>query len=148
MISFSGDSVLSFTPGEATDYVKLKANNTEKWGKSYIHFGTSVQFGSIDYEPEQLDDLLTHLENCLGDKATFSLPMILPITDEVEVLNLDKEVSKAIADNNASLSVVDFELYGVDFIFSQQTHVRLEYQGIFSGNITELDVSRRSVARY
>ncbi len=27
VISFSGDSVLSFTPGEATDYVKLKASD-------------------------------------------------------------------------------------------------------------------------
>jgi uncharacterized protein (TIGR04141 family) len=141
MISFSGDSVLSFKPGEATDYVKLKATDADKWGKSYIHFGTSVQFGSIDYEPDKLNDLLANIEGCLEDEAVFSLPMILPVKDETQIQQLDKEVSQAITGDNASLSVVDFELYGVDFVFSQQTHVRLEYDGVLSDNITELDIA-------
>jgi len=141
MVSFSGDSILSFTPGEATDYVKLKARDTSKWGKSYVHFGTSVQFGSIEYEPHEIGDLLGNLEECLGDEPTFNLPTILPVKDEGQAGQLDKELAQAIINDDANVSIVDFELYGVDFVFSQQTHVKLEYQGVYSDKITELDVA-------
>jgi hypothetical protein len=141
MISFSGDTSLSFSPGEATDYVKLKATDVSTWGKAYVHFGTSVQFGSIGYGPDELDMLLSKLEDGLKAEAAFSLPRMLPIKDEEQVAKLDNDLSKAIKDNNAQLCVVDFELYGVDFIFSQQTHVKLEFEGQLSDDVSELDIA-------
>lgn len=139
MVSFSGDSALTFKPGEAADYVKLKPSDKDKWGKAYIHFGTSVQFGSINRDPGELNDLLGDLEACLEDEPAFKIPTILPIKDGAQVAQLDGEVAQAIAAGSANVSVVDFELYGVDFVFAQQTHVRLEYGGMLSDDITELD---------
>lgn len=141
MISFSGDTSLSFSPGEATDYVKLKPKDTSIWGKSYVHFGTSLQFGSIDYAPDQLDMLLSNLEDGFKTKAAFSLPRMVPVKDEDQVAKLDGDLAKAIKEESAQLCVVDFELYGVDFVFSQQTHIKLEFEGQLSGDIPELDTA-------
>lgn len=141
MISFSGDTSLSFSPGEATDYVKLKPTDTGTWGKSYVHFGTSLQFGSIGYPPGQLDILLSNLEASYGTKAKFNLPRMVPVKDEDQVAKLDGDLVRAINDESAQLSVVDFELYGVDFVFSQQTHIKLEFEGRISEEIKELDVA-------
>lgn len=141
MISFTGDTTLSFSPGEATDYVKLKAADTDKWGKSYVHFGTSVQFGSIKWEPYEMNELLVNLEAGLKADAVFSLPRMLPVKDEDQITKLDNDLANAIKEENGQLCVVDFELYGVDFIFSQQTHVKLEYEGQLSEDIPELDIA-------
>lgn len=141
MISFSGDTTLSFSPGEATDYVKLKAADADTWGKSYVHFGTSVQFGSIKWEPYEINELLGNLEAGLKADAVFSLPRMVPVKDEDQIAKLDTDLADAIKEENGQLCVVDFELYGVDFIFSQQTHVKLEYEGQLSEDIPELDIA-------
>lgn len=141
MISFSGDTTLSFSPGEATDYVKLKAADADTWGKSYVHFGTSVQFGSIKWEPYEMNELLGNLEAGLKTDAVFSLPRMVPVKDEDQIAKLDTDLADAIKEENGQLCVVDFELYGIDFIFSQQTHVKLEYEGQLSEDIPELDIA-------
>jgi uncharacterized protein (TIGR04141 family) len=141
MISFSGDTTLSFSPGEATDYVKLKAADADTWGKAYVHFGTSVQFGSIKWEPYEMNELLANLEIGLKADAAFSLPRMLPVKDEDQITKLDADLSNAIEEENGQLCIVDFELYGVDFVFSQQTHVKLEYEGQLSEDIPELDIA-------
>jgi uncharacterized protein (TIGR04141 family) len=139
--SFAGDTELSFKPGEATDYVKLKAQNPDKWGKAYIHFGTSVQFGGINYEVEQLDKLLSDLEESLLDQPSFTLPLLLPVKDSYVAHGLDIDVAEAISNSSTSIGVVDFELYGVDFVFAQQTHARLHFKEMQSGEINELNVA-------
>jgi len=141
MISFSGDTSLSFSPGEATDYVKLKPTNATVWGKSYVHFGTSLQFGSIDYSPEELDMLLSNLEDSFSADAVFSLPRMVPVKEDDQVAELDSDLAAAIKKESAQLCVVDFELYGVDFVFSQQTYIKLEFEGQLSEEIAELDTA-------
>ena len=141
MISFTGDTTLSFSPGEATDYVKLKAADADMWGKAYVHFGTSVQFGSIMYEPHEMNELFSKLETGLKTDAIFSLPRMVPVKDEDQIVKLDTDLSNSIEEENGQLCVVDFELYGVDFIFSQQTHVKLEYEDQLSEDIPELDIA-------
>lgn len=140
--SFIGDSILNFSAGEATDYVKLKSNDTSKWGKAYIHFGTSVQFSSIDTDPTLLNELLSNIEQCLQKEPSFELPRIIKVKDESQLANLDRDIVQAINDDNeTTLGIVDFELYGVDFIFAQQTHVRLQYEDILSDDIPELTLA-------
>jgi uncharacterized protein (TIGR04141 family) len=136
--SFVGDSILNFSAGEATDYVKLKPSNKNLWGKAYIHFGTSVQFSSIDITPGDLDKLFRQIEEALSASPSFSLPRIIPIKDEAQVLVLDEKLAQAIRDNNSSVGIVDFELYGVDFVFAQETHARLDYNGLLSEPTPEL----------
>ncbi len=101
-----------------------------------------MQFGSVDYLPTNIDELLKHLEQSLKHKPKFSLPRIIPVKEDAQIAQLDGKVVAAIAKGDeAKLSIVDFELYGVDFIFSQQTHVRLEYRGLQSDVIGELDLA-------
>lgn len=136
--SYTGSSVLNFSPGEATDYIKLKPIDKTLWGKSYIHFGTSVQFGSIN---KDLGTVLDDIKQAEASEPRFNLPRMIPVTDRALVSQLDNELAGAINKDDCNLGIVDFELYGVDFIFAQETTVRLYYEDIESTNYETLDIN-------
>lgn len=138
--SFVGDSILTFKPGEATDYVKLKPLDKETWGGSYIHFGTSIQFSSIEIEPSNIDKLLDQIEVASNQESVFKLPCILPIKDEEQVKALDGALAQAIVKGDGNLGIVDFELYGSEFVFAQQTHAKIEWNGQLSEILYELSL--------
>jgi len=136
--SYTGSSVLNFSPGEATDYIKLKPVDKELWGKSYIHFGTSVQLGSIN---KDLSTILDDIKQAEGSNPRFNLPRMIPVTDKALISQLDNELAEAINKDNCNIGIVDFELYGVDFVFAQETGIRLYYEDTESKSYETLDIS-------
>lgn len=141
LISFSTGSSVDFSSGDSTEYLKLKPSNIEDWGKSFIHFGTSVQFGSIDIQPNDLGVLLGRIDTAQSSTKKFSIPLMCPIKDEAQQLALYKELGGKIASRDSSIEFVDFEIYGTDFVFSQQTHVQLKYKDATSEILSDLSAS-------
>lgn len=135
IISFSTDSLLAFNSGEAAEYVKLKPSNKEDWGKSFIHFGTSVQFGSVDCAPSQIGTLLQKVDQALQQTQSVKLPRMLAIKDPLKIDQLDQELAAAIQSpsSNRAVEIYDYDLYGTDFVFSQNTHVKLKFKNDDTG---------------
>lgn len=141
LISFSTGSSIDFSSGDSAEYLKLKPENTEDWGKSFIHFGTSIQFGSLNIEPEDLGVLLNRVDSAERTRKKFSIPLMRPIKDETQQVALYKELGNKILAHDGNVEFVDYEIYGTDFIFSQQTHVQLKYKGATSGTLADLNTT-------
>lgn len=138
LISYSTGSSLDFSSGDSAEYLKLKTENTEDWGKSFVHFGTSVQFGGLEIEPPDLGILLQRLQSAERASKKFSIPLMRPIKDEVQQIALYKELGEKIAAQHGNVEFVDYEIYGTEFIFSQQTHVQLKYKAVTSDVLSDL----------
>lgn len=141
LISFSTGSSVDFSSGDSAEYLKLKPSNIEDWGKSFIHFGTSVQFGSIDIQPNDLGILLGRIDTAQSSTKKFSVPLMRPIKDEAQQIALCRELGDRIVSRDSSVEFVDFEIYGTDFVFSQQTHVQLKYKDAISEMLSDLSAS-------
>ncbi len=140
LVSYNSETNLIFGSSESAEYLKLKVVDKEKWGNSYIHFGTSVQFNSIDLEPDKMGDLLSDIDVALKSSRNFKLPLMKevdPMTSSV----LFSTLAKKISDLDPAVNFLDYELYGVDFVFSQQTHVRLKFKDVYSENFSDLNLS-------
>ena len=138
LISYNTGSSLDFSSGDSAEYLKLKPDNVEDWGKSFIHFCTSVQFGSLDIEPEDLGTLLNRLDSTARVGKKFSIPLMRPVKEETKQIVLYKELGDKISAHDGNIEFVDYEIYGTDFIFSQQTHVQLKYKGATSDVFADL----------
>lgn len=141
LVSFNTGSSLDFSSGDSAEYVKLKAANADDWGRSFIHFGSSVQFGNIDIEPSDLSVLLNRVDTAWGGAKSFSIPLMRAIKDDAKTISLYRELGGKILDNDADVSFVDYEIYGTDFVFSQQTTVRLKYNGAVSDILHDLSTA-------
>jgi len=141
LISYNTGSSLDFSSGDSAEYLKLKPENVEEWGDAFIHFGTSVQFSSVDIEPENLGTLLSRLDSAARVAKKFSIPLMRPIKEEAQQIALYKELSNKISTHDGSIEFVDYEIYGTDFIFSQQTHVRLKHNGVTSDTLADLSTT-------
>jgi uncharacterized protein (TIGR04141 family) len=144
MTSFTTEGKLQFASGEATDYVKLKARDKDHWGSGFVHFGTSVQFGNAEVEPQNMGSLLDALTNGLQGSTTLKLPRMLPIKDPAQIQSLDQKLADSILDDesNQYVGLVDYELYGTDFVFSQGTQCKLKCGSIESEDIIDLSLDR------
>lgn len=141
LISYSTGSSLDFSSGDSAEYLKLKASNKDEWGTSFIHFGTSVQFGSLDIEPDELGSLLSNIDSAWRSAKKFTIPLMRPIKDEAEQLALYKELGNKMSARDGNIDFVDYEIYGTDFVFSQQTHVRLKYKSVTSDALADLSTA-------
>lgn len=141
LTSYSAGSILNFSGGESAEYLKLKPADTSEWGKSFIHFGTSVQFGSIDVDPKEITILLKKLEQAQKKTKNFPIPSVREVKDEAKRNSLYRGLGEKILNDGANVEVVDYEIYGADFIFSQQTHARLKYKRHTSKILTDLKIA-------
>jgi uncharacterized protein (TIGR04141 family) len=141
LVSFNTGSSLDFSSGDSAEYLKLKAYNKEEWGASFIHFGSSIQFAGLEQEVNELGGLLNKIDTAWNSAKKFEIPLMCPIKDSIEQIALYRSLGEKISANNQDIGFVDYEIYGTDFIFSQQTHVRLKYENISSEILTELNTS-------
>ncbi len=139
LTSFSSGSPLTFASAESAEYLKLRAENKEKWGNAFIHFGSSVQVNSSEILPENIGELLSNITEALLSNPRFPLPLMKEVQPEEGAL-LNAILANKILDLDRSIGFIDYEIYGVEFVFSQQTHVRIRYKNIRSEPLAELTI--------
>lgn len=138
LVSYNSESSLIFSSCESAEYIKLKARDKDKWGKSFIHFGTSVQINSSEVVPSDLGSLIGDIETALHhDGKHFRLPLMKEV-DIAQAGHLFEKLADKMLGQDQTIHFLDYEIYGVDFVFTQQTHVRLKYQRQYSDNLPEL----------
>lgn len=76
LISYTTGSSLDFSSGDSAEYLKLRPQSADDWGTSFIHFGTSIQFGSLDVEPSDLGDLLQRIDSAYSSRRKFEIPLM------------------------------------------------------------------------
>lgn len=140
LVSYNSESNLSFGSCESAEYLKLKVVDKEKWGNAYVHFGTSAQFNSNDTEPDDLGTLLSNIDSALTSSRNFSLPLMKEV-DSATAESLFSTLAQKIVARDPSINFLDYELYGVDFVFSQQTHVRLKFGRTYSADLSDLSLN-------
>lgn len=107
----------SYEPGESVDHLKLKATDKELWGGKNIIFADSIQL-DIEKGPEDLAEVFNRISSAMNDDEHIRLPKRELVTDEDEIRNLDDILFNSIKQNNVSLRVEEFQVYGVNFSFS------------------------------
>lgn len=138
LTSYISGSNLLFSSGESAEYLKLKAQNKETWGDSFVHFGSSVQFNSLEIEPDDLGILLSNIDSAIKGKKILHLPLMKEIKEPALLVQLYSNLAEKILSADNSIGILDYEIYGVDFIFSQQTHIKLKCEGIYSDQLPQL----------
>jgi len=146
LVSYVSGSDLLFSSGESAEYLKLKAKVSDLWGNSFLHFGTSVQFNSIDFEPDKLGVLLENIDKAIRCERNFTLPFMKLIKDKALLDNLQNNLSSKILKKSNEVGLLDYEIYGTNFVFSQETHIRLKYGKMYSEPISNLTIE--SIANF
>ena len=162
--SFAANTRLDVESGESVDYIQAAVidSKREAFGRAG-KFGTSAllapEIGSSD-----IGQFLTLLQAEMSLPARFKLPRTIVITDDVET---DRYNNLLIDELSAPVGTTDFaqnsyDLYGVDFIFSNHGSFRLRCPGypeailddlsmrelkeyIFTNNIARSDILRIKV---
>lgn len=116
--TYVNNSDLDFESGESIHLLKCKPVNTVSWGKS-IKCGQSIQI-STKLTPLELPKLIKEIENTLSQNPMNNIPRHQKITSIEEISKLDKKLCTAISTLNTKLSINEYEVSGVDYIFSDQ----------------------------
>lgn len=140
LTSYNAGSSLVFSSGESAEYLKLKAEDQTTWGDSFLHFGTSVQINNSEFEPTSLGNLLRNVENAMARENLIDLPLMKEVKDDALAIALYKTLGEKILSLDQTISILDYEIYGTEFIFSQQTHIKLKYEEVYSEELTQLTV--------
>jgi len=62
--------------------------------------------------------------------------------DKNQSVQLYLKLGQKINQLDETINFLDFEIYGVDFVFAQQTHVKLKYAGNYSEPLSELSLNQ------
>lgn len=150
--SYAADSLLDIESGESVDYLQaaiIPASRGDfgKVGK----FGTSAQL-TVDISAAHLGSFLIKLEAERAKPACFKVPRTMIIKDEAEQERYDKLL---VAELMAPASQSDFshnsyDLYGIDFIFSNHGRFYLRSAGRPDGEFEELGTAdlKAYIAQY
>lgn len=129
--SYTNNTRLDVESGESVDYLQaaLIASRQARFGKSG-KFGTSALI-SPDIILAELGAFLSDLEAEMVKPARFKLPRTTVITDPVEVARFDELL---VAELKSRIGVTEFtrnsyDLYGVDFVFSNDGSFKLRCPG-------------------
>ena len=141
LVSYNSESSLVFASCESAEYIKLKASDKEKWGDAFIHFGTSVQLNSSEVLPSDLGVMLGDIDAALAQRPHFSLPLMKEV-DSQQANQLYAKLARKITDLDQAINFLDYEIYGVDFVFAQQTHVKLKYGRTYSSQLPDLGLEQ------
>ncbi len=118
--SFASNTRLDVESGESLDYLQASIipGKKEVFGKSG-KFGTSALL-SVDLLPSGIGEFLSKLDLTLAEEARFPIPRTTIVTDREEI---DKYDQLLVDELMGPVGTTDFthntfDLYGVDFIFS------------------------------
>lgn len=107
----------SYEPGESVDHLKLKASESDVWGEKNIIFADSVQL-DLEKKPEGLADVFNKISIAMDKNEAIHLPKRELVSDEELINELDEILFNSLKNNDASLRIDEFQVYGVNFCFS------------------------------
>lgn len=107
----------SYEPGESVDHLKLKATDKEVWGAKNIIFADSIQM-DIEKKPDELADVFNNISHAMDNDESILLPKREIVSDESTIEGLDQTLFNSLKQNDASLRMDEFQVYGVNFCFS------------------------------
>lgn len=128
IVSYLDNTDLDYDSGESLHFIKAKTINAKLWGK-IASFGHSAQL-NLDIIPNQLPQLITQIENKLGDPNIITIPKAVVIKNVDRISELDTEIIAAILDHDSSsVDSEEFGLSGVDFIFYDSNQYQFHIRG-------------------
>ncbi|SDH84267.1 DUF6119 family protein [Myroides phaeus] len=136
--SFSNNTSLDYDSGESLHFLKAKTINPNLWGK-VASFGHSVQL-SLDIEINELPNVIERIEAKLSENPIANFPKAELIRDTEEIQRLDILISEAINDVDPNLGNEEFDLSGVDFIFTENASFQFIKTDIESQVFDELSI--------
>lgn len=140
--SYTADTRLDIQSGEAVDYLQsavVPASRPE-FG-SAGKFGTSAQL-TLDIPASGVGDVLNLIETELKKPARFKLPRTTLISDGMEEAKYDDMlVDELLAPKGASdLTHNTYDLYGIDFIFSNNSRFKIRCWGYPEAELDDLNM--------
>ncbi|MGN7863400.1 DUF6119 family protein [Chryseobacterium sp. 22458] len=114
--SFSENTSLDYDSGESLHFLKAKTISPDLWGK-IASFGHSVQL-NVDIQINELPRLIQQIETKLTDEPLANFPKAELIKESQEIERLDLLVSDAINNLDPNVENDEFDLSGVDFVFT------------------------------
>ena len=125
--SFSNNTALDYDSGESLHFLKSKTIDLLQWG-NIASFGHSVQL-NLDIHINDLPSLINRIENKLQEPVLANFPKAESIKDHVEIERLDLMVSNAIISNDPNVGNEEFDLSGIDFIFTDNALFQFKLKG-------------------
>lgn len=125
--SFSNNTSLDYDSGESLHFLKSKTISSDLWG-NIASFGHSVQL-NLDIEINELPRLIQRIESKLIDRPLTNFPKAELIKDSQEIERLDLLVSNAINNLDPNVGNDEFDLSGVDFIFTDNATFKFKLKG-------------------
>ncbi|OVE56326.1 TIGR04141 family sporadically distributed protein [Chryseobacterium mucoviscidosis] len=125
--SFSNNTILDYDSGESLHFIKAKTISSDLWG-NIASFGHSVQL-NIDLQINEIPKLIQRIEKVLKEKKIINFPKADLIKDSIEIDRLDELIAIAIRDYNSDVSNDEFDLSGIDFIFTNDSHFKFNIKG-------------------
>ena len=125
--SFSNNTSLDYDSGESLHFLKSKTINQALWGK-VASFGHSVQL-SLDISINDLPSVIQRIESKLTERPLANFPKAELIKDINETERLDMLVANAINEIDPNVGNEEFDLSGVDFVFSENASFRFKLRG-------------------
>lgn len=148
--SYTQNTSLNVESGESVDY--LQAEITPNARKA---FGSAAKFGSsmllnAPVEKDKLGHLLDQIEQVLSEKARFTLPRTVVLTDETDVKKYDRMLLQAIAapEGKAEFTSEGHDIVGVDFVFSGNERYTLSCRGHGGRELGDEELSLNTLRTY
>ncbi|BEV02914.1 DUF6119 family protein [Chryseobacterium gambrini] len=140
IVSFSENTSLDYDSGESLHFVKAKTIDQNLWGNT-ASFGHSVQL-SMDITIQELPTLIERIESKLSEDPVTNFPKAELIKDQSEIDRLDILIAEGIRDYDSNVGNDEFDLSGVDFIFTSNAVFVFKLKGtnIESENFMELSM--------
>jgi uncharacterized protein (TIGR04141 family) len=125
--SFSNNTSLDYDSGESLHFLKSKTTDPLLWGK-VASFGHSVQL-NLDITINELPSVIKRIEEKLKEKRLANFPKAELIKDSEEINRLDLLVAQAINNVDPNVGSEEFDLSGVDFVFSDNANFKFKLRG-------------------
>jgi len=118
---------IDYDSGESMHYLRAKTIDPLLWGK-IASFGNSAQL-ELSILPMELPALIEQIENELKKPARFEMPKADIVRDNNKIKEMDKKLARAImaSSSYSNISVDEFSVSGVDFIFSDRNNHSLYF---------------------
>ncbi|MFP3834212.1 DUF6119 family protein [Chryseobacterium sp. SIMBA_028] len=144
--SFSNNTALDYDSGESLHFLKSKTIDSLQWG-NIASFGHSVQL-NLDININDLPSLINRIENKLQEPVLANFPKAESIKDHVEIERLDAMISNAIISNDPNVGNEEFDLSGIDFIFTDNTLFQFKLKGTNIESEIYLDLSIENLKEF
>lgn len=127
--TYQKGTMLEYDSGESMHYLRAKTIDSLAWGK-VASFGSSAQL-ALSVTPLDLPEIIKRIEHELSNEPRFEIPKADEIRDKQKIEELDKRLAKAITTTaeKSNLSIDEFSVSGVDFIFSDRNEHKLFVKG-------------------